>query len=68
MIGAISRGGRRLLLLRVEGAALLADLHHARSAQDNLGPNQLATALARTDTLPCRALASHLLYFALSHF
>jgi len=63
-----SGDGRLRLFLLVEGSALLADLHHPRARRDNLGPNQLATALAVADRLPRSALASHLLYFALSHF
>lgn len=60
--------GRLGLFLLVEGAALLADLHHPRAGHDHLGPDQLATALAVADRLPRSALASHLLYLALSHF
>ena len=63
----VARGWLLPLFLLVEDAALLADLHHARAGQDYLGPNQLATALAGSDRLPHSALASHLLYFALSH-
>jgi hypothetical protein len=51
----------------VEGAALLADLHHPGAGHDHLGPDQLATALARPDGLAHCVLASHLLYFTLSH-
>jgi len=55
------------LYLLLGRAALLADLHHARACEDYLGPNQLATALAVADRPPHSALASHLLYLALSH-
>ncbi len=67
-VGLGSGDGRLGLFLLVEGSALLADLHHPRAGHDNLGPDQLATALAVADGLPRSALASHLLYFALSHF
>jgi len=66
LMNGVREAGLGLFLL-LGSAALFADLHHARAGQDHLGPNQLATALAVADRLPHSALASHLLYLALSH-